>query len=121
MSYATIQRDWLKKQIEKGLVEAKCELHLTDDYQFDDANGFGKTEWLPAHIMHPTMRTVTLDNGVEREIVVADNRLEGHLNLYAYYFDRNGGSAHRNADGTIHLRIHSNLYYSLRIVPAPAV
>lgn len=60
----TIRRDWLKKQIEKGNVEAKCNYHLTDDYAWDNAVNFGKTEWLPARVAPERQwEEITLQNG----------------------------------------------------------
>ncbi len=46
----TIRRNWLKRQIEKGLIEIKCTGIYTDDYYGDNANSFHKTEWELANI-----------------------------------------------------------------------
>lgn len=116
MSYKTIRRDWLKKQIDKGVVQAKCDIHLTDDYAFDNAAGFGKTGWMTARISRPTWTTITLPNGIERDVIDDHDFVDGQMNLHEHDFAGKSGSAYRNTDGTITLRVHSNLIYSLRLV-----
>lgn len=117
MSYKTIRRDWLMKQIDKGVVRAKCDMHLTDDYACDNASGFGKTGWMAARISRPTWTTITLENGIERDIVADHDFVDGQMNLNEHDFTGKSGSAYRNDDGTITLRVHSNLVYLLRLVP----
>jgi hypothetical protein len=47
----TVNRGWLKKQIEKGNIEIQCKMILTDDYAFDAASKFQKEEnWKLADI-----------------------------------------------------------------------
>jgi len=49
----TINRLWLKNQILKGNIEAKCDYHYSDDYAWDAAVNFNKTDWLPCRITQP--------------------------------------------------------------------
>jgi len=111
----TIRRDWLKRQIEKGNVEAKCQHDLTDDYQFDNANDFGKTDWMEARMSRPTYKEVT--NYVGNKVTVVDDRdfIDGIMNFKDYEFTGKSGGAYRTNDETIHLYVHSNLSYTLRI------
>ena len=46
----TINRGWLKRKIQKGLVQARVDGYYTDDYSWDSAANFGRTGWLPARI-----------------------------------------------------------------------
>ena len=48
--HQTIKRDWLKQQILAGKIEAKCDVHLTDDYLLDAGNNMGRTAWMLARI-----------------------------------------------------------------------
>lgn len=111
----TINRRGLATKVRKGLVVAKCEMHLTDDYAFDNAYGFGKTDWMPAHLM-----TSSPAKYVPAHLGQIDwDRREGCLNLYPHDFEGKSGSAYQDDDGLIHLRVHSNLHYVMRIVDKP--
>ena len=46
----TINRGWLKRQIEQGNVEARRLYKYTDDYAYDADTDYGRTDWLPAYI-----------------------------------------------------------------------
>ena len=47
----TVNRAWLRRQIEKGNVQIKCDMVLTDDYAMDSAMNFQKEEgWKTADI-----------------------------------------------------------------------
>lgn len=46
----TVRRDWLKRQIQKGLIEIKCTGIYTDDYYGDSQNEYSKTDWYHADI-----------------------------------------------------------------------
>ncbi len=46
----TVNRGWLKRRILEGKVIAKCDSYFTDDYAFDAAYNYQKTDWLPARI-----------------------------------------------------------------------
>lgn len=112
----TVKRNWLVKQIEAGKVEAKCTHYMTDDYAYDNANGFGKTGWMPARISNPTWRTITLQNGNTMDVVDDHDFIEGQMNFHASDFSGKSGGAYRQNDGTISFYIHSNAHYTLRIV-----
>lgn len=111
----TVNRGWLKRQVEAGKVEAKCDYHFTDDYAWDNASGFGKTDWLPARIQHPTYKEVG-EPGHERSITDNDDFIEGMMNFREWDFKAQSGAAYcRDGETDIHFRIHSNLVYTLRI------
>jgi hypothetical protein len=98
----TINRGWLKKQLVKGNVEAKCDMRLTDDYAFDNATGFGKTEWAPARYVENKHQ--------------GDNRYEQNATLIDDWdFKTKSGCAYQTDDGLIHLIVYSGHSYSLRI------
>ena len=115
MASKTIRRDTLMKMIDAGKVEAKCNISLTDDYAFDNAYGFGKTDWMKARISRPTFRTITLQNGIERDVLDNSDFIEGMMNFKTHDFNGNCGKAYQQDDGTIFFYIHSNLNYTLRI------
>lgn len=92
-----VRRDVLKKKVEAGLMEAKCEYHMTDDYLLDNANGFGKTGWIPARLQQNF-----------------DDFVTDQMNLKAHDFKSKVGTAYKNSDGTITFIVHSNLAYTLR-------
>jgi len=95
----TVNRGWLKRQVEAGKVEAKCVNYLTDDYAFDASNNFGRmSEFKPAVLQNR-----------------GDKFLHGVVNLHAEEFNNKGGGAYRSEDGIIHYYVHSNLSYELRI------
>jgi len=112
----TMRRDTLKKKVEAGKMEAKCNHHYTDDYAYDNAVNFGETDWMPAHIMHPTYKEVTLQNGNKMTVRDDEDRKAGFFNLMNCDFTGNGGHAWLAEDGTICLYVHSNLSYQLREV-----
>ena len=114
--YKTIKRNWLMKQVEDGKMEVKCRYHLTDDYAFDNANDFGKTEWKPARIRHPRFETITLQNGNEIQTCVDSDCKDGYLNMMTCDFEGKAGAAYKQDDGEeITLRVYSGLVYTLRM------
>ena len=88
----TINRGWLKRQIEKGNIEGKCCYSMTDDYAWDAANNHGKTE-----------------NWVDARDFKLDDRS----------FKTKSGCAYQDENGTISLIIHSNRAYDLRLKEIP--
>ena len=110
----TINRAWLKRQVAAGKIVARCEYRLTDDYRFDDANDLGRSGWLKTRIREPQWATFTNYAGAMQEYCVDDDRVAGRINFDAHDFTSKSGGAYRNADGTITLRVHSNLVYTLR-------
>ena len=111
----TVNRGWLKKQIANGKVEAKCRYAMTDDYRFDNANEFGKTDWMQARFYYPVFGKVTLQNGITITRCEKDDRKEGQANFSESDLKTKSGAAYRNDDGTITLRIHSNEVWTLRV------
>ena len=97
----TVRRDKLMRMVAAGKMEAKCEMRLTDDYQMDDANKFGKTDWLPARLKSRY-----------------DDFVYGSINFDDSDFKGKCGYAWDKGDGTFDLTIHSNLWYTLRPKPA---
>lgn len=93
MAYKTVRRDKVMRDVMKGLYQAKCDFRLTDDYAFDNATGFGKSEY--------------------KDAVVADrNGQQDVCPLPEYYFKM--ASCWMNEDGTVCLNVHSNLSYTLK-------
>ena len=109
----TIRRDVLKRKVEAGKMEVKCNISLTDDYQFDNSINFGKTDWAPARIMHPKFEERTLYNGNKTMVCVDVDRKPGFYNLMECDFSGHGHAC-LEADGSICLYVHSNLSYQLR-------
>jgi hypothetical protein len=95
----TIRWDTVLKAAQQGTLQGKCTLRLTDDYQRDDADNFGRMEkWLPVIIRKH-----------------GDVFQEGKLNLSDWHFTRS--KCWWNDDGkTFTLKVHCNLYYDLRQV-----
>ena len=112
----TVRRDWLKKQVAAGRIEAKCDYHYTDDYLYDAASNFGKTDWMQARLCVPKFGS---EIPGERERCLDHDFIEGQMNLRADDFTGNCGRAYwaNKEQGLIHLRVHSNLSYTLRIKP----
>ena len=88
------RRDWLKRRIEAGLMEARCKYHYTDDYAFDNAYNFGITDWLPARIKDDEHKT-------------------GFINFSESDFKYKSGGCRLDGD-VISFHIHSNLLYEIR-------
>lgn len=111
----TIRRDWLKRQIEKGNIEAKCNHKFTDDYAFDNAYNFGKTDWMPARIKHPQYETYTNEIGSVLTRRTDDDLKDGYLNFREDDFGYKSGMAYYNDDGSIHFSVLSSESYTLRV------
>jgi hypothetical protein len=112
----TVNRGWLKRQVLKGKVEARCSHHLTDDYLFDVANKYGVTGWMPARISHPVYEEYENDFGYKRSRCADYDFIEGQMNFHDFDFEGKSGGAYRQPDGTIHFYIHSNASYELRLI-----
>jgi hypothetical protein len=92
MDMKTVNRGWLRKQVEKGNIEAKCAYSLSDDYGFDKSINYGKTDWSNAK----------------------------ELNFSDWDFKTKSGAAWYNTDGTITFIVHSNSSYDMRIIEKSA-
>lgn len=91
----TIRRDALMRRIAEGKLIGKVDYHYTDDYAFDAAVNFRKSDWLEINL-----------------IETGKDFINGKLNLY--FSDFSGyGSAWINADGLISL-FFGYKSYSLR-------
>jgi hypothetical protein len=114
--YRTVRRDMLLRRLRAGRLVVKCDIHLTDDYAFDNATNFGKTGWLVAR--EKKWNTDHVDeNGWERGHW---DFVEGMMNLGPDTFEGSCGRAYRANDedpNFVHLHVHSNLSYSLYVVP----
>ena len=84
----TVKRNWLRKQIELGNIEIKCNMILTDDYAFDNATNCQKSDWKKADIN--------------------DFRKED--------FKYKSGYAYWNPDNTINWTMLANHYYTCRLI-----
>ena len=92
----------LLRRAKEGKLEAKCEYHYTDDYAYDAATDFGKTDWMPLNIVSRD------ENGKN---IWKDN----FINLLESDFQSPCGRAYSREDGTITFKVHSNLSYQVRI------
>ena len=109
---AKINRGHVKRAMQKGLVEVRCKMHLTDDYAFDAAVNFGKSEqWVRATIAEPGP-----DSQLVREL--AEIRGERVVIFYPSQLSNVGGGVWEDMKGagTYTLYIHSNLSYELRFI-----
>jgi hypothetical protein len=116
METKRIKRNWLKRQVEAGKIEARCTHHLTDDYLYDYANHNGVTGWMPARVRHPVFAEYVNEFGYTRERCTDSDMIEHQMNFNDDDFTGQCGGAYWQADGTIHFYIHSNASYELRIV-----
>jgi len=98
----TINRGWLKKQIIKGNVDAKCDSKLTDDYAFDNATGFGATEWAPCKFVENKHKG---DNRYAQDVTLIDD----------WDMKTKSGCAYQTDNGLIHLIVYSGYSFTLRI------
>jgi hypothetical protein len=91
----TVRRDWLKKQIAAGKMEAKLDYSIEHDGSgaYDKFGG----PWIPAR----------LSSGY-------GDFVEGQMNFRSHDFTSKSGMAYRGPNGTISLIVHSNLAYTLR-------
>lgn len=97
MKHKRIRRDKLMRDIEKGLLLGKCDFHYTDDYAWDNACGFGRTELMPCRIRKDR-------NDIPKGFLSFDR--DDFSSSY-----RTGG-AYQDEAGVIHFEVHSNLSYS---------
>lgn len=117
MKKRNIRRDWLKRQIEKGGVQIKCDYHYTDDYAQDAADNFGRTGWLPARISKPKYEIIENEWGGTSGRIVDRDVKEGFINLRESHFEGSSGAAWRDSTypGRVILLVHQNLAYSIQL------
>jgi hypothetical protein len=92
----TVNRGWLRRRIEAGEMEARCDYWHTDDYLRDAENDNGKTGWLTPRVHTPG----------------APHYVEGYITFWPSEFS-GYGRAWRESCGTITLYFGSRCY-SLR-------
>jgi hypothetical protein len=95
----TINRGWLRRQVAAGKVVA------VSAYHFDDM--MGASRGLPA----PTPVKLHAD------FPDWHDRCEGTIYLYDSDFTAKSGRAYDTGNGVIHLTVHSNCNYDLRLLP----
>lgn len=94
----TVNRGTIKKLIEAGVLVASCNYRLSDDYAFDNATNFGKTDFIPARLKKDSK-----------------DWQEGFANFDDYDFKTKSGKAWLNQDGkSITLKIHENESWDLK-------
>lgn len=99
----TVRRDWLKKQIMNGKMVGKCDHRYTDDYAMDNANNFGKTDFMPLQIIED----------------YDDHVAAGFLFLWADDFvGKPGWASIDEKTGIYSLYVHSNLSFSFKFKEA---
>lgn len=114
--YKTVRRDWIKKQIELGNIEAKCDYIYTDDYAYDNAYNFGKTDWMPARISRPTYKDITLQNGSVMTMIDDRDFVDGFMNFKDHDFEYSTGRCYWDENcETISFIPLSGHSYTLRI------
>lgn len=101
-----VRRDTLLRAARKGKLVAKCTGHYTDDYAFDAAYNFGRSEtYLPVYVL-----------GEDEPRNAAP---EGHVVLWAHEFKGRSGGAWRVMDRdpeVIHFNVHSNKHFEMKVV-----
>lgn len=112
----TVRRDWIKRQIENGNIEVKCNYILTDDYAWDNAVDFGKTGWMPARISNPKYEEYINPVGNKMNRCVDHDELQGYINFRDHDFKFKSGFAYKKEDGTIQFCPLSGQSYTLRII-----
>lgn len=91
-------RGHLKNLVKKGMIEAKCIFHYTDDYAYDNAVNYGETDWLPVEFVKEHR----------------DSK-QGHISFSDWDFGTSSGYLHQRENGLYSFAIHSNLVYNIRI------
>lgn len=102
-------RRWIMKQVAKGNIEAKCNFRHTDDYAYDNAVNFGKTEWMPARL---NPERIYGDHGCLNS---DEQHKDGFMSFDASDFRWKSGGAYWNDDGTIAL-YGAGEHYTLRLI-----
>ena len=88
-----IRRDWLRRQVQAGKMEARCDFHFDAHYEQDTASRV----WMPARFSENY-----------------GDFVDGVINFKPFDFRTKSGCAYGEKDGIIHLVVHSNSSFSLR-------
>jgi hypothetical protein len=91
-------RGHLRNLIKKGMIEAKCLFHYTDDYAYDNAYNNGKTDWMPVEFVE----------------FHTDGK-DGFLSFTDWDLKTSSGYLHADTNDMYSFAIHSNLVYKVRI------
>jgi len=115
----TVRRDWLKRQVAQGKMEAKTVLDIEHDQ--DGRNDTFGGSWKPARIRYPRFREHYPDpqKRPDWHYRVCDDPdfIEGQMNFHESDFKSASGSCYKSdtVNGAIYtLRVHSNAVYEFR-------
>lgn len=102
----TINRGWIKRQIEQGKMEA------TNSYRFepmDDSLEYGNGKWLPARVQQAIIN--------EKDITKGYDWIGGYYNFHPHDFKSKSGHCYESDSekGIYHLIVHSNHCDLLRV------
>lgn len=113
----TIRRDWLKKQVEQGKIQARCVFEIEHDGTgaYDRFGG----EWLDARIRRPRFEDYVTQYGTTMSRCADSDFVEGKSNFNESDFTTKSGGAYLagvDPEGRklYSLHIHSNSCYTLR-------
>lgn len=88
---STVNRLWLRKQIEAGNLEAQS-------YSYDDQYGASRQEWAPAYLS-PDLH---------------EPHKQGMIRVWTHDLESRTGKAYHDREGTITLYVHSNHHITFR-------
>lgn len=88
---STVNRLWLRKQIEAGNLEAQS-------YSYDDQYGASRQEWAPAYLS-PDLH---------------EPHKQGMIRVWTHDLESRAGKAYHDREGTITLYVHSNHHITFR-------
>lgn len=113
----TIRRDWLKRQVEQGKIESRCDFEIEHDGSgaYDRFGG----EWMEARIRRPRFEEITNCYGNKQNVCADTDFIEGKSNFMDSDFTTKSGGCYPagvDAEGRklYSLHIHSNSCYTLR-------
>jgi hypothetical protein len=112
----TVRRDWLKRQVDLGNMEAKTVFQIEHDG--DGRNDVFGGEWKTARIRRPTFREHYPDRENHPDWhygVCADpDFVEGMMNFNESDFRSGSGACYLEENGSYCLHIHSNAVFNFR-------
>lgn len=122
-----IRRNTFTKNLKAGMYTARCKEHLTDDYAFDAATNFGRTEMMEARYF-PSFWTWLDEVGLNDQFKPFENDIEASKIRRRYQEERDaeGGMVftdetikmadiYQDDETTVALYVHSNLSYELKV------
>jgi hypothetical protein len=112
----TVRRDWLKRQVLKGNMEARTCFQIEHDG--DGRNDVFGGDWKPARIRYPKFREHYPDptNKPEWHYSVCEDSdfIEGKMNFNESDFSSGCGACYKGESGILTLHIHSNAVFYFR-------